>query len=213
MPENAKQIDASCHREVLSALVDGRADSADEACALWRSEADARAAWHVYHLIGDAMRAPDLAVDGAREAALVRAVRERLAREPVVVAPAPGVRRFAVRRWTSAAAIAAGCAAVAGVVVVSRVAQAPGETGPVIAEAAPAPRGTAPAGVVPAAVAQAPRTVAAASEPLGDPQWQVVDGKLIRDARLDAYLRAHRAGVPALPGGTTGRFETVTLER
>jgi hypothetical protein len=42
---------------------------------------------------------------------------------------------------------------------------------------------------------------------------QAADGALIRDARLDAYLRAHRAGAPALPGGATGRFETVSIDR
>jgi hypothetical protein len=39
------------------------------------------------------------------------------------------------------------------------------------------------------------------------------DGTLIRDAQLDAYLRAHRAGAPTLPGGATGRFETVAIEK
>ena len=36
---------------------------------------------------------------------------------------------------------------------------------------------------------------------------------LIRDARLYQYLRAHRGGPVALPGGATGRFETVVLEK
>jgi hypothetical protein len=36
---------------------------------------------------------------------------------------------------------------------------------------------------------------------------------VIRDARLDAYLRAHRGGQAARPGAVSGRFETVVLER
>jgi hypothetical protein len=55
--------------------------------------------------------------------------------------------------------------------------------------------------------------VAAASSASADPVWRAADGQLIRDARLDEYLRAHRAGGPAVPGGATGRFETVVLER
>jgi sigma-E factor negative regulatory protein RseA len=47
----------------------------------------------------------------------------------------------------------------------------------------------------------------------GDLPLQVVDGQLIRDARLDSYLRAHRGGLSAMPGGAVGRFETVVLER
>jgi hypothetical protein len=47
----------------------------------------------------------------------------------------------------------------------------------------------------------------------GGAALQAAAGALIRDARLDAYLRAHRAGAPALPGGATGRFETVSIDR
>jgi hypothetical protein len=50
-------------------------------------------------------------------------------------------------------------------------------------------------------------------EALGEPATQVVDSALIRDAKLDQYLRAHRGGPVALPGGPTGRFETVVLEK
>ena len=60
-------------------------------------------------------------------------------------------------------------------------------------------------------VRQAP--LAAASSAGAEPVWRAADGQLIRDARLDEYLRAHRAGSPAVPGGATGRFETVVLER
>jgi len=45
------------------------------------------------------------------------------------------------------------------------------------------------------------------------PVWQPADARLIRDARLDEYLRAHRSGGPAMPGTAAGRFESVVLER
>jgi sigma-E factor negative regulatory protein RseA len=106
------------------------------------------------------------------------------------------------RAWRAPAALVAGVVALAGVWVVVRTAApgAAGNAGPVLA-------------VAPVA---APLQAVAARDasPLGDPAWQVVDGKLIRDARLDNYLRAHRGGAPvAMPGGATGRFETVVLER
>jgi sigma-E factor negative regulatory protein RseA len=50
--------------------------------------------------------------------------------------------------------------------------------------------------------------VEAASLQATDPQWRTLDGKVIRDARLDAYLHAHRGNSAA-----SGRFQTVVLER
>ena len=48
----------------------------------------------------------------------------------------------------------------------------------------------------------------ATAAPGPDPQWRTLDGKVIRDARLDAYLHAHRGNSAA-----SGRFQTVVLER
>jgi hypothetical protein len=42
---------------------------------------------------------------------------------------------------------------------------------------------------------------------------QRVPGQLVRDERLDSYLRLHRGGATALPGTGGGRFETVAFER
>ena len=41
--------------EMLSALTDGQAtpEEVARACAAWRDDPQARAAWHRYHLIGD----------------------------------------------------------------------------------------------------------------------------------------------------------------
>jgi sigma-E factor negative regulatory protein RseA len=75
-------------REALSALVDGEAQSQEvaRACAAWRYQPDAQATWYTYQLIGDAMRSDDLAHAASGDAFLSK-FRERLAQEPVVLAP------------------------------------------------------------------------------------------------------------------------------
>ncbi len=76
-------------REALSALADGEASAAEVAqvCAAWRGDGDARATWHDYHLIGDVMRSQE-AAGVSSGAAFLQQFRERLAQEPVVLAPA-----------------------------------------------------------------------------------------------------------------------------
>src|SRR5690606_38900115 len=79
--------------ERLSALVDGELDDGLTArtCARWHEHPDMRATWHAWHLIGDVLRSEDLASDPAHDAAFLRALRARLAHEPVVLAPRPPV--------------------------------------------------------------------------------------------------------------------------
>ncbi len=76
--------------EILSALTDGQAGPQEvtRATAAWRDDPQARATWHSYQLIGDALRSPDLlqASDGA---AFLQSFRARLAQEPVILAPQP----------------------------------------------------------------------------------------------------------------------------
>jgi sigma-E factor negative regulatory protein RseA len=80
--------DSDAAREALSALADGQAQSPEvaRACAAWRDQADARAAWHAYQLIGDVMRSEDLA-QTSRGDTFLKNFRERLTLEPVVLAP------------------------------------------------------------------------------------------------------------------------------
>jgi len=168
-------------RELLSAAADGDAEALDGACQAWRSSAEARATWHRYHLIGDAMRSAELAQRPARDEAFLQAFRVRMAAEPVVLAPAAASKPAASRWWVPAAA-AAGFAVVAGVVVMVR------QSDPV---AAPSPLAAAPQ---PAVRVSAPGTAV-----------------YVRDERLDEYLRAHqgvRGGMgAALPGGAIRRVE------
>jgi sigma-E factor negative regulatory protein RseA len=182
--------------ERLSALVDGELDPDDVArvCADCRADTASQAAWYTYHLIGDVLRSDDLASAPARDRVALARLRTRLAAEPVVLAPAlrvPGVAQQRASRtpwpWVGLSAVAAGFAAVAAVLVVLR---APAPEPQSLAGAAPRPQ----AEVVIAVPPGAPRQ----HEPL--PQALIADGKLLRDARLDRYLDAHKhfSGVSAL---------------
>ncbi len=182
-----RPMDDSVNREDVSALVDGELDAAGSAavCAAWARNAAIRRDWHTWQLIGDVLRSEDLATEVARDARLLAAVRERLAGEPVVLAPAaamaPALLKARPSRWVVPSAIAAGFVLVVGVV---SLVQPGGPTAP-----SPIPlagSGTAP--VATASVAAVPPTPASV-----EPQTAVVaDGKLIRDARLDRYLVAHK---------------------
>ncbi len=178
--------------EEFSALVDGElgSDGVARACAIWRRDARSRQTWHAYHLIGDVLRSDDLATRPDRDADFLNRLRERLADEPVVLAPAalpvaasaPAMAgRRALRHWRAGAAVAAGFVAVAGVLVVMR-----SPTPPPAAELARAP-------------VSAPAVPVAADGGVEQAAY-VTDGRVMRDARLDRYLAAHQqfAGTSAL---------------
>lgn len=80
-------------RRILSALADGDATDSEAARAFqaWRDDADARATWHAYQVIGDVLRSDDLATEPAADESFLVALRARLATEPVVLAPQPRV--------------------------------------------------------------------------------------------------------------------------
>lgn len=195
-------------RQALSALMDGDLDpgAAGEALGAWRQDADARASWHAYHLIGDVLRSEDLATQPASDEAFLQSLRVRLADEPVPMAPSPLVHapaaadaagavtlqgahaaplarrrplRWRMGRMMAPAAVAAGFVAVAGVMVVTRVMSPAPAAGPTLA--------AAPAGAIAAS------------------------GMLVRDARLDRYLSAHRslANGAAAAGGAEHRVQIV----
>jgi len=118
-------------RRILSALADGDATDGEAARAFqaWREDADARAAWHSYQLIGDVLRSEDLASEPAADEAFLVALRARLAEQPVVLAPQPRVEEAAAAipavanagaaarsraRWQGPVAMAAGFLVVLG---------------------------------------------------------------------------------------------------
>lgn len=193
--------------QALSTLMDGAAapSEAARACAAWRDASDARAAWHAYHVIGDVLRSDELGSRARSDADFVKALRERLAKEPVPLAPQAGeqaepVPDRKVRRhgWATPFAVAAGFVAVAGVLVVTRV-------------SAPPPVAATQFALAPQAASTAAPVMVADS--LGEPQTLVANGQLIRDVRLDRYLAAHKefSGSSAL-GVPSGFLRSATFD-
>jgi sigma-E factor negative regulatory protein RseA len=189
-------------RQALSSLMDGdfALQAWPEVAASAHLQAEQRATWHCYQLIGDVMRSDELATDPCRDSAMLQALRKRLAEEPVPLAPgalapldlprpAEPTQRHMRLAWMKApAAIAAGFVAVAGVLVVLR-SQAP--TG---SDASSFALGNATA------------------EPSGLRQVvQPEAGVLVRNAGLDRYLGAHRkiGNSVALAGATDQRVQIV----
>lgn len=189
------------NRELVSALADGQLRGRDfsRAVELAASDADAQAAWHDYHLVGDVLRSPQLACRMSDEAFLAR-LRPALAAEPLFNKPAattpaaddtppmvaaqhgvaandPGIRWKLVAGFASLAAVAAIAWNAAGGLDRSddqpQLARAPA--------AAPA-QATAAAASVSAPDSQAGQPVSVAGT------QQV----MIRDPRLDELLSAHR---------------------
>jgi sigma-E factor negative regulatory protein RseA len=194
-------------RRLLSAMADGEADASEigRGCAAWAADAQLGERWHAYHLIGDVLRSEDLAHAPARDQAFLQRLRSRLDEEPAILAPqplpvaTPEPRRRS--RWMPMA-LAAGVMALATVVVVALGPAAVGPSGPTMARA--------PEGVVPVAA-----VTAQATQPQAEPVPP--GGRVLRDAQLDRYLRAHREYATALPGslpGGAGRsITTVALDR
>ena len=180
--------------EQLSALADGELDPNGVArtCAKWQARGPAHATWHAYHLIGDVLRSEDLAGLPRRDYVCLDTLREKLAREPVIFAPGTSVRSSAAvgwarKPWAALSAVAAGFGAVAVVLIVLREPAGDSEF-----------RAEKSAG--PGASAVAANYSSAASRPGSAPQALFADGRLVRDARLDRYLDAHKqfSGVSAL---------------
>ena len=177
---NRSESDPTVH-QALSCLMDGELTQAETADALagWGEDGDMRARWHAYHLIGDVLRSDELASQPAADERFLQALRLRLADEPVPMSPAP---------LPMAAALVAGQARPAGV-------GAQAEPSP---QRRPVRHWLAPAALAAGLMAALALTLV--------PQWVTpasmgptlattpvqAPGKLVRDARLDRYLAAHR---------------------
>jgi len=220
--------------EALSLLADGQAsaDQAGEAVDLWARDASAQERWQTWHLVGDVLRSADLAPAHATGDVFLSQLQARLREEPV--APPRMLAAWAVQAGRALKAVLGQCwpargplvasggvAALALVLVLGageawqglRSSPAAPVTGSSASELAAPPARAVTVAAAPPAASRAPGAEAGEASAAAAPVWQPADGRLIRDARLDEYLRAHRAGGPALPGGATGRFETVVLER
>ncbi|MEM5427048.1 sigma-E factor negative regulatory protein [Cupriavidus oxalaticus] len=167
--------------EQISVLMDGELAPHEVNAVLELAKGDEGLAdWSTYQLIGDALRSEDLTHAGSTSDFLSR-FSVRLEAEPHVLVPAVAqasarhrllVRPSWVRRALPGTAIAAAVAAVSWVVV---------------------PQMRGPAGLA------APEAVVARAEPsAAAPAAGIVtvaDTQMIRDPRLDEYLRAHRTSV------------------
>ncbi|HTN49996.1 MAG TPA: sigma-E factor negative regulatory protein [Burkholderiaceae bacterium] len=177
---------APCDAETLSSLMDGEVvDSRDvgSLIAAVCANAELRAEWVAFHLVGDALRSTEVA--SAHSSAFCTRVAESIAREPAIVAPrmtsASPLRRYLVSGIAVAASVA-----VIGFVAVPLIRNT---------DSPPTQQATVKA-LQPVAVASAERPDEAAARRAAS---------TVANARaLQAYLAAHReltSGV-ALPRAT-----------
>lgn len=182
-------------RETMSALADGQLQGEAFAAALAVAARDPEAgeAWHCYHLIGDALRASDMARTRQHDTAFLTGLRNRLAAEPAPVRGMGESNFIAHSQETTLAGgtfsakntaandpawrwkMAAGFASVAAVGVLAWSAGSalwsPASPSAVLAQSTPS-RGDA---------ASAPMLLVASP-----------NGAVLRDPRLDDMLAAHR---------------------
>jgi sigma-E factor negative regulatory protein RseA len=185
--------------EALSELLDGelRRDEVARLCTEWR-DAEVRATWHSFTLIGDVLRSEELASEPGRDARFMRDLRTRLAGEPVVLAPAASppqrlsmlpaaqnnsapARRSAWRRMKAPLAVSAGFAVVMGAMLSLRPSEPTGGSIAALPPALVVSQASAPM------LSDKPLRFDVASESLAGPV-----GPIVRDPRLDSYLRAHQ---------------------
>jgi sigma-E factor negative regulatory protein RseA len=183
-------------RQALSSLMDGDlpAGALTGVIASFRDDDDLRADWHAYHLIGDVLRSDDLATSPARDACFLQALRSRLGQEPgqqeaapllaaaprlPIEAPMAAPAALAPARRRRAGWMMAPAAVAAGFVVVAGVL------------------------VVNKALVSPPAVDAVFAQQMAAP----ASGVLLRDARLDRYLAAHRNLGTGLAGAGAGSAE------
>lgn len=195
---------------LLSALADGEADAAavECGCAAWAgADAAACQSWHVYHLIGDVLRSGDLAAPPVQDRAFLERLRLRLDDEPALLASqqltaavaAPSAPVRSRRGWALPMAMAAGVMALATGLVLTLGSGGGDTASPAsqLAQSSPPPLAQAPAGATLAVAAPA-------VQGLATPELAPQGSRVLRDAQLDRYLRAHREYGAALPGSLPG---------
>jgi sigma-E factor negative regulatory protein RseA len=182
----------SSRGERLSAFVDGELHGDEPNSFLAGLDHEDRAAWSCYHLIGDALRSDDLAMNPAASQAFMSGFAARFESEAHVLAPTKsfaGRHLFALRnRVAPAFAVAAAAATLTWIVV-------PQLQGVNTGAAQVASSGGDSLQQV-AMVASMPAATLASARPA------VQDSNIIRDASLDQYLEAHQqfAQQPVMAG-------------
>ncbi|CAG9163807.1 sigma-E factor negative regulatory protein [Cupriavidus pampae] len=180
--------------EQISVLMDGELAPNEVNAVLDLAKGErGMADWTTYQLIGDALRSEELTHVGSTDAFLAR-FSATLEAEPHVLVPAVAaasrqrmlVRPSWVRRVMPGTAIAAAVAAVSWVVVPQM--RGPADIG--------APDAVIARAEQPAPAAATVASVAAKPAPGGALVTVAADSsQMIRDPRLDEYLRAHRTSV------------------
>lgn len=203
----------------LSALMDGQATAAEAKalCEAWGQDEALQQDWQLYHLIGDTLRSDELAQQPGRDARFLSRLSAQLALEPVVLAPQVTAAEVPVRkraRWAAPMAVAAGFMVVAGALVVL---QGNGiwEQGAVSTLARvdnPGERAVAASSL---AAAPQPDVGAIAVGGQGNALVQTypANQQLVRDARLDRYLQAHKEfGAGTALGVSTGYLRNASYD-
>lgn len=192
---------AAARAERVSAIIDSQS-TPDVDQFIFELDAQDRATWATYHLVGDVLRSDDLAEHATDGAGFMSRFSARLADEPHLLAPAPHAHALAAsqagtsfadaglsaapvaapagarRRFAPAFAVAAAAAILSWVVLPQL--QHLGTSGTIgLSPAALSATGVAAPDVRQVAMAAAPAVPAAAQS------------NVIRDAALDQYLEAH----------------------
>lgn len=212
----------NCNREHISALMDGGLERTQVDATLASMQGDAALeCLHVYHVIGDVLRAPELGA-WAGDAMFVARLRQRLPEQsppqtmtpslpepPTMVASVPGAAQTAandgVFRWKLVAGLASFAAvAVMGWAGLGRLGPQAPTAGPQVAQLAP-PAAASDSAEVPLTQ---PRLVAESTVPATG-----TTPVMLRDPDLDQLLAAHRqaAGLSAFGSGP-GFMRNATFE-
>ncbi|HEY0202236.1 MAG TPA: sigma-E factor negative regulatory protein [Burkholderiaceae bacterium] len=190
--------DIEKNRDLVSALVDGqlRGEAFAQAVQVASTDADGRATWHAYQCVGDVLRSADLARSSASSEVFLARLRERLHDEPspltrVAVQSAPGVGAGLLPQVAAVPSQAANAGWRMAAICASLVAVA--SIGWNALSLWGAPAGVAAQQLAVASPAVAPASAVSVAENSAEPA-------MIRDARLDELLAAHKqfGGVSAL---------------
>jgi sigma-E factor negative regulatory protein RseA len=189
-------MDKMDNQELISALADGQVQGENLARAVQvAAGGDGLRTWHAYHVVGEVLRSGDAPAAGAGPEAFLARLQQRLAQEPAPAAR-PAAQPQPIRVQDAApAANDWRWKLVAGVASVAAVAAVGWNLWGVTAGGTAAPQlAAAPGGVLPASA-------------------DARASKMIRDARLDQFMAAHRqyGGAGALQS-SSGFLRNATFE-